>query len=214
MIAAAIVAVRLNSADRIVMSGLGGGLHKPEDGVRLNNMVSSLSLAGGVEEPTLVVLSDDARNAMAVRARSRNHLVVTQGLLANLEVVELEGLVAELLARLRNGDAEAATVGAALFGVPLLDGPVAPLLGPLARVGLGRLLRDDRDLTADREAVSLTRYPPGLHGALRTIAAGSHRPAADRAGLSHLWLVDPRAGGDQADSRASLDLRIDILAEL
>ncbi|MEM7271708.1 MAG: hypothetical protein AAF547_01395 [Actinomycetota bacterium] len=214
LIAAAVVAVRVANADRTVLSGLGGGLHNPDDGIRLTNMVQGLSLAGGVVEPELVVLNDDARNAMAVRNRGRNHLVVTQGLLAELEVVELEGLVAELLSRLRNGDAEAATVGAALFGRPILDGPLAPILGPLARAALDRLLSEHRDLEADRQAVSLTRYPPGLLGALSKIAAGSARPGADAAGLAHLWLVDPRPAAEGQSSRAPLDLRIDILAEL
>jgi len=137
---------------------------KTDGAARLENLVQGLSLAGGVEEPQVVVLSDPARNAMAVRNGGRNRIVVTQGLLQSLEVVELEGVVAELLTRLKNGDAEAATLGAALFGQPILDGPLRSVLGPVARMGLGRLLSADRDLEADRQAVRLTRYPPGLHG--------------------------------------------------
>ncbi len=216
MVAAAVVWLRLRTADRIVLSGVGGDLLHADGRVRLENLVDSLSLAGGVERPDVVVLSDRARNAMAVRAGGRNHLVVTQGLLESLEVVELEGVVAELLTRLRNGDAESATVGAALFGFPILDGPLRPLLGPVARLGLGRLLREDRDLEADRQAVTLTRYPPGLLGALKTIADGEVQPAASTGGLAPLWLVDPHAGrSEHVDrDRAPLGLRIDVLAEL
>ena len=206
--AALIVWLRARRADEIVLSRLGGGLLRPDGAVRLENMVQGLSLAGGVIEPNLVVLSDQARNAMAVRRHDRNHLVVTQGLLDAVEVVELEGLVAELLSRLKNGDAEAATVGAALYGGPILDGPLASVLGPFGRALLGRLLATDRDLAADRQAVSLTRYPPGLLGALAAIRRGDVRPTAYSAGLSHLWIADPN--GD----RASLGLRIDVLAEL
>ena len=165
--AGVIVWMRVRNADQVVVSSLGGGLLKTDGAARLENLVQGLSLAGGVEEPQVVVLSDPARNAMAVRNAGRNRVVVTQGLLQSLEVVELEGVVAELLTRLKNGDAEAATLGAALFGQPILDGPLRSVLGPVARMGLGRLLSADRDLEADRQAVSLTRYPPGLHGAAR-----------------------------------------------
>ncbi|MEM7322879.1 MAG: hypothetical protein AAF531_07330 [Actinomycetota bacterium] len=215
-IAAGAVWLRVRRADEIVLSRLGGGLLHPDGAVRLENLVQGLSLAGGVVEPGMTVLSDQARNAMAVRRNGRNHLVVTQGLLESLEVVELEGLVAELLTRLKNGDAEAATVGAALYGGPILDGPLASVLGPVARTLLGGLLDADRDLEADRQAVSLTRYPPGLLGALAAMRRGDVSPAADSAGLSHLWIADPDVADapQGAAARASLGLRIDILAEL
>lgn len=214
--AALFVWFRARRADEIVLSRLGGGLLHADGAVRLENLVQGLSLAGGVVEPNVTVLSDQARNAMAVRRQGRNHLVVTQGLLDALEVVELEGLVAELLTRLKNGDAEAATVGAALYGGPLLDGPLASVLGPIARALLGGLLAADRDLEADRQAVSLTRYPPGLLGALAAIRRGEVKPAAYSDGQSHLWIADPSVEANDAEHtvRAPLGLRIDVLAEL
>ncbi len=219
IVAVGLVWLRLRNAASGVLTKLGGGLLQADGSVRLENLVRGLSLAGGVEEPEVVVLADPARNAMAVRSPigsgSRNHLVVTQGLLETLEVVELEGVVAELLTRLRNGDAEAATVGAALFGQPILDGPLSAVLGPVASLGLGKLLRDDRDLEADRQAVSLTRYPPGLFGALKQIGEGDVTPKSYSRGLAHLWLIDPGHDGSSLGvGRAPLDLRIDVLAEL
>lgn len=217
LVAVVLVWLRLRSAATGVLSKLGGGLLQTDGSVRLENLVRGLSLAGGVEEPEVVILSDPARNAMAVRGPigSQNHLVITQGLLQALEVVELEGVVAELLTRLKNGDAEAATVGAALFGQPILDGPLSSVLSPVASFGLGRLLNDDRDLEADRQAVSLTRYPPGLYGALQLIGQGDVVPKSYSKGLAHLWLIDPAGGADDSGAaRAPLDLRIDVLAEL
>ncbi|MGH1491691.1 MAG: hypothetical protein ACRBK7_20235 [Acidimicrobiales bacterium] len=219
LIAAGLVWLKLRSAATGVLSKLGGGLLQADGSVRLENLVRGLSLAGGVEEPEILVLSDPARNAMAVRSPTggdaRNHLVVTQGLLQSLEVVELEGVVAELLTRLKNGDAESATVAAALFGQPILDGPLSAMLRPIASIGLGRLLSDDRDLEADRQAVSLTRYPPGLFGALRTMSQGDVAPKSYTEGLAHLWLIDPtHTTAGQLAPRTPLDLRIDVLAEL
>ncbi|MGB5760752.1 MAG: hypothetical protein WBM50_27810 [Acidimicrobiales bacterium] len=215
LIAAGFVWRQFVSAEQLILSKLGDETRTADRAPRLENLVQSLSLAGGVEEPDIVVLNDDARNAMALRNRGRNRLVVTRGLLDSLEVVELEGLVAELLTRLKNGDAESATLGAALYGRPILDGPLSVLLHPVADLGLGRLLREDRDLLADREAVRLTRYPPGLLSALKTMGEGDVTPAANSQGLAHLWLVDPRSAQSAVEpTRAPLDLRIDVLAEL
>ncbi len=215
VVAAAVVIHRAQNADQAVVSKLGGGLLQADGEARLANLVQGLSLAGGVAEPDLMILSDRSMNAMAVQRSGRNQLVVTQGLLENLEVVELEGVVAELLTRLKNGDAEAATVGAALFGQAILDGPLASVLRPVATAALGRLLNDDRDLNADRQAVNLTRYPPGLHAAFVKIGEGEVTPDSYRVGQAHLWLVDPDGSTAASDSgRASLDLRRDVLAEL
>ena len=102
----------------------------------------------------------------------------------------------------------------------MLDGPMAPVLAPVAKVGLGRLLREDRDLEADRQAVRLTRYPPGLHAALAKIGEGDAKPMSSTPGQAHLWLVDPSAesaavlSAEDEVHRAPLGLRIDVLAEL
>jgi heat shock protein HtpX len=216
LVAMAVVWLRVGRADATVLAPLGPRLAEAHLPVRLVNMVEGLTLAGGVVPPAIVVLDDPARNAMAVRCRGRNHLVFTRGLVESLQVVELEGAVAELLSRLRNGDAEAATLGAALFGRPLVDGPLKAVLAPVATIALGRLLPADRDLEADRQAVSLTRYPPGLLRALRSMSGADLRPAAVTDGTAHLWLADPNDGRAPAghEHRAPMSLRIDVLAEL
>lgn len=202
-------------ADQLVLSSLGPSVPRSEYPERLTNMVDGLTLSGGVIEPSLVLIDEPARNAMAVRRADRNHLVVTTGLVSSLGVVELEGAVAELLTRLRNGDAEAATVGAALLGRFLVDGPLGVVLAPLGWSALDRLLSADRDLEADRQAVTLTRYPPGLLRALQAIESGDSRVGAATAGTAHLWLADPiEATSEQTDRRVPLSLRIDALAEL
>jgi heat shock protein HtpX len=208
--------LRAERADRVVLTALGTVVPESGHPVRLTNMVEGLTLAGGVISPSVVLVDDPARNAAAIRRRDRNHLVLTSGLVEALGVVELEGAVAELLTRLRNGDAESATVGAALLGRPLMDGPLGSVLAPLGSAGLARLLPADRDLEADRQAVTLTRYPPGLIKALESMRGQDVRPAAVTPGTSHLWLADPTAPAtaDAEAQRAPLDLRIDALAEL
>ncbi len=215
LVAAAFVWSRVRRAADIVLTAMEA---KPTDEAthpRLVNLVEGLSLAGGVAEPELYVIDDKARNAAAIAQGDRTAIVATTGLLDAVDRVALEGVVAELLVRARSGDAEAASIGAAVFGW-MMAGPIAPLARPAATHGLRRLLAEDRDLEADRDAVALTRYPPGLLAALSAIRAGSPRPAAISPGTEHVWLVPP-ASVEEVDGpvhTAPLDLRIDVLAEL
>ncbi len=216
-LAAGAVWLRLRHADRLVLDRLRPTVSGTPGAERLENLVQGLSLAAGVEYPEVVLVDDSAGNAMAICRSGRTSVVATTGLVDALEVVELEGVVAELLVRLSNGDAESATVGAALVGFPMLEGPLSGLLHPIAGAGFGRLFPSDRDLSADRDAVALTRYPPGLLAALRVLGGKELAPKASSAGLDHMWLVDPRPMSSTAaapdPSRSDLDLRIDILAE-
>ncbi len=212
-VAAAAVVHRLRSAHDVVVDHL-LSRHGAVSSVRLTNMVQSLALAAGVAEPEAFVLDSEAVNAMIVARSDEATLLVTRGLDQRLEPVELEAVVAELLVRQRNGDAEAATIGAALYRLPLL-GPLSQLtITPVAPMGLGRLLTDERDLEADRQAVTLTRYPPALLGALMKIKGQPRRPADIGSGCDLLWLVEPDPVADSSETRSPLELRIDVLAEL
>lgn len=188
--------------------------------VRLTNMVNGLALAAGVVEPEAIVVRDDAANATIAARNDSATIAVTSGLLERVEPVELEGVVAELLVRLRSGYAEASTLGAAVFRLPIL-GPLSTLLtGPAAAFGLKSLAHSGRDLQTDLEAVALTRYPPGLARALAKVQDVSNLPSGANPDLDDLWWVGLRqgvAGTEEAAGslpRSPLDLRIDVLNEL
>lgn len=182
--------------------------------VRLTNMVQSLALVVGVEEPEAFVLDTDAVNAMIAARNDVATLFITRGLDERLEPVELEAVVAELLVRLRSGDAESATIAATLYRLPLL-GPLSRFtIAPTASLGLSRLLADERDLAADQQAVALTRYPPALVSALTKIKDQPRRPADLGGECDLLWLVSPDPASAPGVTRSPLDLRIDVLAEL
>jgi len=184
--------------------------------VRLTNMVKTLALAAGVEEPEAFVLNDDAVNASVVGRGGSSTIAVTSGLLNVLEPVELEGIIAELLVRVRNGDAEAATIASAVFRLPIL-GPLSALVtGPAAQVGVSHLLDDGRYVEADLEAVALTRYPPGLLRALAKAKGTDHKVTGVHEGLDAIWLIDPADAASRHSEaiRSALDLRIDVLTEL
>ncbi|MGH9104951.1 MAG: hypothetical protein ACRDZX_03780, partial [Acidimicrobiales bacterium] len=117
-----------------------------------------------------------------------------QGLLDELTRMELEGVVAQQLTRIRCNDMLPATVMVATLGIG------ATMLSPPEPV-----------TAMDRAAANFTRYPPGLVGALEKMEAkGTHVRGASRA-TAHLWLADPGGG---AEPLTSMKDRIEALREL
>ena len=175
-----------NRADAVALSIVGA---VPADGSehrRYHNLVEGLCVGAGLPKPRLFVVDDPAPNAFVV-GRDPEHaaLVVTSGLLATTSRLELEGVLALELAHVKNFDVAVQTVA-------------------VVAVGSRRSLSRRDESAADAAAVAVTRYPPGLAAALRTLDAagpvgGGHRATA------HLWIVPP------VDPRPSLLERIALL---
>jgi heat shock protein HtpX len=186
----------------------------PERDARLVNIVEGLSLSGGISGPALHVVEDDAANMVVLGIDDHDtHVIVTAGLLARLERVELEAVLARAVSQIRRGDLAAVTTAIEVFtgargGPALLARPVVGLV----RARLEQSRDDDDDILLDRDAVALTRYPPGLVAALGKIASSSSVVDRPIGGTARLWLVDPRpdGGGD----RPSLEDRIAALEML
>ena len=196
----------------VVLSRLGARPADPATHARLVNLVEGLSVSGGVAAPTLHVVDDVGANLMVLGVDDRHaHLVVTTGLLDHLERIELEGVLARAVTQIRRGDLAASTTAVEVLtgsgaGPALLARPVAGVLAGR----LERAVSPDDDVLLDRDAVALTRYPPGLCAALRKLDAIStevHRPVGATAGL---WLADP-TGVASDSSRATLADRADAL---
>tara|TARA_B100001123_G_scaffold53575_1_gene56372 strand:- start:3920 stop:4684 length:765 start_codon:yes stop_codon:yes gene_type:complete len=168
---------------------------------RLHNTVDGLCLAQGIEPPDLYVLDLGVGNA-ATLGSPRPALVLTRGALEALEVVELEGLVAHLLARTRDGDLVHRSVAATFAGLPGV------------RRAARRWANHDHTVGFDQEAVAMTRYPPGLQRALQALAAlGTDVPAAPTSS-AHLWVLPPGGTPSQAtDFHPDVDLRLAALEE-
>lgn len=179
---------------------------------RLDNIVEGLALSTGLSEPDLWVVDDPSLNGAALDWAGDRALVVTSGLLDRCDRMELEGIVAGLLVRLKNGDAERATFGAALVGRPILDTPLASIASPLASLAFGRLFDPDREIAGDQAAVSVTLYPPGLSAALARIESGPSEPKLTTPGLQHLWFAPPRP--ESAVPHSPINWRLDVLSEI
>ena len=82
---------------------------------RLHNLVEGLCIAGGLPKPRVYVIHDEAPNAFAT-GRNPKHaaIAITTGLLATMNRVELEGVVAHELSHIKNYDILVSTLAVTL----------------------------------------------------------------------------------------------------
>ena len=194
-------AITLVLVQRTATSRVLGALNAEplDEGVepRLESLVESICASHGINEPGLYVAKTTAMDAAVVGRSDDTRLVVTQGLLDQLDRLELEAVIARELSMFGSG-VFAGTVLASVGG----------LLGPLGAQLRGRLLDDRRFVIADFDAVGVTRYPPALAAAFAKAvesARVTHRPASD-----HLWMI----GSGTDPVQPGLGERVDALLEL
>jgi len=201
---AALVWSRVGSAVAATVDRL-GATHLAAGGEpRLENLIESVSVVGGIEEPQVRVLSVPTLNAAAVADRSGATFVVTRGLLDGLGRVELEAVLANLAGRVKAGNARFVTT---VLALPLPAGTRDNLLTR----GLG----EQATVRADLAAVGLTRYPPGLIAALGVMEQHGTAVKGAPPETAPLWLAPIDGFGRVgAGSEESLALRIAVLQEL
>jgi Zn-dependent protease with chaperone function len=160
------------------------------DEPRLSNMVEGLCATFGVRVPALYLVRDRVPNACALGRDAKSaDLVVTTGLLDQLNPIQLEGVIAHELAHVKRGDNGVSSIAITLAG---LVGGEATL-----RRSIGRA--SSREYRADVVGASAVRYPSGLLGALQ-LMTGAPVPAADsvfapaRYGVTRWVWIDPSVG--------------------
>ena len=175
----------------------------------LENVLEGLCVSHGIPAPELRVIYSHSINSLAA-ARTPAHaaIVVTSGAVDQLERIELEGLVAHHLCRIRRGDAAFETLAGVLLAWPLTT------VGWLRRRLMDRVLPAGRGLAADFEAVSLTRYPPGLLSALMTLSGQTAQVPSPTVAALHMWIDEPDWGIADAIRHPRLETRIAALTEL
>lgn len=203
----AIAAALYLGADAMALKALGAEPMAEGSRPRLENLLEGLTVAHGFRSPDVHLVQDSAPNAAVVgRSPSDASLVLTTGLLERLDRVELEGVLAHELMRIRTRqtvvNVSAATVGGRVLGF-------AP---GLSRRVAGALLDTDAPVLTDFAGSGITRYPPGLCAALQSIHADGRTVATNPAAYRHLWLNPP--GDAIAVQTFSIEDRIAVLQEL
>jgi heat shock protein HtpX len=158
-------------------------------------------------------------------------IAVTSGLLARMDRTELEGVLAHELSHVRNYDIRVMLIVAVLLGMAALLSDVilrsmwlgggrrgrsrgsggliillvigvvlaviAPILAQIVRLAISR----QREYLADASSALLTRYPPGLAGALRKIEADQHPLAVANRATAALYITNPLGKAPRALDR-------------
>ena len=184
VVGAVVAGALWRGSTRIVLGALGARPVDEEEAPGPCTLVEGLCASMGLGVPELFVVDDPLPNALAVgRGPEDSALVLTSGLVDTLDPVPLEGVLAHELSHVKANDVAPATVAAALG--------IVVGLGPATSGIVHRLAGRGREFEADRRAVGVTRYPPGLRQALDAMAAsapGSGPLVSGRAGRTARWL--------------------------
>ncbi len=107
--------------DRLVLASTRAREVTPQDQARLHNIVEGLSIAAGIPKPRVYVIPEQAPNAFATgRNPEHSSVAVTDGLLATMNRVELEGVIGHELSHVVDRDILVGTVVATLVGAVVL----------------------------------------------------------------------------------------------
>jgi hypothetical protein len=134
-----------------------------KDRQRLLTVIDRLSATFGVDAVSAFIIDDPGYNAALVPSGAGYNIFVTNALMADFELIELEGVVAHCLARQRMGALARQCAEACSTASPATRRQLA---------GPGLAYR------ADEIAAAAIRYPLGIAGALRRCAQQSLAPTS------------------------------------
>lgn len=187
----------------------------------LVNTIEGLAIAAGLPVPKAYVIDDPAPNAFATGRNPENAAIaVTSGLVQMMDRQELEGVLAHELSHVKNYDTLLQTLAAVLAGsvtlisewmlrsfwwsgrnrdrdtgqfgaIIMIIAIVLALLAPLAATLIQLAISRKREYLADASAAMLTRYPPGLAGALRKIGGDRNVLRVANKATESLYIVNP-----------------------
>jgi len=109
------------SSDKIVLAISRAKPATKEEYPYLHNTVEGLAIAAGVPMPRCYVIDDTAPNAFAAGRNPQTSVIcVTTGLLAKMNRVELEGVVAHEMSHIKNLDIRLQTLAVVMVGIAAL----------------------------------------------------------------------------------------------
>jgi len=186
---------------------------------QLFNIVETLSARAKIPTPRLFIIHTAQPNAFATgRNPANSTVVVSSGLLENLEAHEVGAVIAHELAHIRSRDTLIMTISATFagaismlaqfglfFGSRSSSNPVGPIgsilmivLAPVVALLVQMAISRTREYEADRDGAEISGDPLALATALEKIsklARNFENPWARRnSGMAHLFIINPLAG--------------------
>lgn len=207
-------------ANKLIMAEIGGVQSSEQSAPRLFNLLRSICMSTGVALPAVRVIDSETNN-LAVTELNKGivNFSVTQGLLENSSLIELEALLAASIARVSSNEARHSSLAVMTTGLPLLvkqNGTTIDKILTLhclplsaAQRRLRKELNNDRDFNADSAGVGVTRYPPGLISAFEKFGPTSNIDSSF--GSSPLWAIN--ADSDEY-GRPEIEDRVAALREM
>ena len=203
-------------SDKIAIASMRGREIEREQAPALFEMIQRLAQRAGLPMPRVYICPQDAPNAFAT-GRSPNHaaVAVTEGMLRNFPMHEIEGVMAHELAHIKHRDMLISTVASVMAGVisflgwmamwgvgrdrqsPLgaVGGLLMVLLAPIAATIIQLAISRQREFAADSLGGELCGDPLKLASALQRLDLGNQRIPTDTPPAFHnLYIAQPLSG--------------------
>ena len=198
----------------------------------IHTMVKELSKKAGIPKPKVYTNENPNANAFATGRNPKNaSVLVTYGLLRNLDSDEIRGVIAHELSHIKNRDILIQTLAAvfasvitgvagmlrwaAIFGMggdENRPNPIALLVtiivAPMAALIIQMAISRQREYLADKTGAELSKDPNGLADALERITAlGNNKLRGSgevNPAFENLYIANPFSAGDMGDALGKL----------
>jgi heat shock protein HtpX len=218
-VAVVVVALQVRYGSRLTLRAVGARTVSAADRPALHDRVSRLARQADLPVPEVAVIDSATPNAMATGLRPGSAtVVVTEGLVTDLDDAELDAVIAHELAHVSNRDVALLTTVTALTAVAAFvvrnfwwfgDGDAGGegdgfglVLGVVAASAvvwalgslLSRAVSRYREFAADRGAAAVTGDPAALASALRTVEGAEPDGDLRAEGARALLFADTDSG--------------------
>ncbi|MGB8274612.1 MAG: zinc metalloprotease HtpX [Alphaproteobacteria bacterium] len=229
------------NSDKVLLSMYGAKQVDERSAPALYGTVATLARRAGLPMPRVYIIDNPQPNAFATGRNPENAAVaVTSGLVRNLSMEEVAGVISHELAHIRNRDTLTMTITATIAGaVSMLanfafffgnnrDNPLGGvgvilvmILAPVAAVLVQMAISRGREYEADRGGAEISGRPLWLASALGRLDRAAHAidnlDAERNPATAHLFIVNPLHGGAVGSlfsTHPSTESRIRHLREL